>query len=284
MAIAVLVFDSGVGALSLLPALRTALPGARILYASDNAAYPYGTRSAESVTRRVAAVLARLRKRFSPDLVVIGCNTASTVALPRLRCEFSVPVIGVVPAIKPAAQRSRTHCIALLATPATVTRAYTLQLIEDFASHCEVLRLGSSELVDAAEHKLRGKPVPAATMEAILAPLKAAPHAARIDTMVLGCTHFPLLRDELAQAWQSPVDWIDSSDAIARRAGELMGALATDSAAGAEHHQALADVAIFTRASADIQALSPALADYGFTHTEIIDMPATAAEPALTDR
>lgn len=283
MANTVLVFDSGVGALSLLPALRTSLPGARILYASDNAAYPYGTRNADAVIRRVTEVLAELHERFTPDLIVIGCNTASTVALPRLRCEFAIPIIGVVPAIKPAAQRSRTHCIALLATPATVTRTYTLQLIQDFASHCEVLRLGSSELVDMAEHKLRGRPVTPATLEAILAPLKSEPQAPRIDTIVLGCTHFPLLRDELARAWQAPVEWIDSSEAIARRASGLMAALTSTGAARADQPSALPDLAIFTRESIDITALSPALAGYGFARIEIIDMPVTASDKALTD-
>ena len=278
----VLVFDSGVGALSLLPALRASLPGARILYASDNAAYPYGTRSADGVTRRVAEVLARLNERFAPDLAVIGCNTASTVALPRLRGDLAIPVIGVVPAIKPAAARSRTHCIALLATPATVARPYTTQLIEEFASHCEVLRLGSSELVDIAERKLRGSPVALASIEAILAPLKAEPQAARIDTIVLGCTHFPLLRDELARAWQAPVDWIDSSAAIARRAGEVLAMVTGSIATPTARDRALPDLAIFTRESADLEGLGPALADYGFAGMEIIGMPATAPENALT--
>ncbi len=286
MASTVLVFDSGVGALSLLPALRASLGNVRILYASDNAAYPYGTRSAEVVIERVTAVMATLHERFAPDLAVIGCNTASTVALPRLRSEFATPVIGVVPAIKPAAAHSRSHCIALVATPATVVRPYTLDLIAQFASHCEVLRLGSSELVDLAEGKLRGTPVEIASLEEILAPLKAQPQAARVDTIVLGCTHFPLLRDELARAWKTPVAWIDSSAAIARRARDLLTQIAGSAAAGASPGRALPDLAIFTGERPDIQALGPALASYGFSGTTVIDMPVTASElaPARPER
>ena len=279
----VLVFDSGVGALSLLPALRASLRGVRVLYASDNAAYPYGTRSADDVTRRVSAVLSRLLEDFSPELIVIGCNTASTVALPRLRSEFSIPVVGVVPAIKPAAASSRSSYIALLATPATVERPYTRQLINDFAGHCQVFSLGSSELADLAEQKLRGSPVAIERLRTLLAPLKAGPHSSQIDTIVLGCTHFPLLRDELAEAWGTPVSWIDSSEAIARRAVELLGERAGCSTSPATAGRDSPGVAIFTRSGADVEALTPALNRYGLGRTRIIAMSAPQSGIASTD-
>ena len=262
-----LIFDSGVGGLSLLPALQAALPDADLVFASDNAAYPYGTRDADSVIARTVNVVGALVAELQPSLAIVACNTASTVALPALRTSLGCPVVGVVPAIKPAAAATRTGRIGLLATPATVARPYTAELIATHAAHCEVITVGSSTLVDLAERCLRGRPVPPAAVRAALAPLRAHPAAAEIDAVVLGCTHFPLIRDELIAAFPGPRLWLDSAEAIARRASALIGARPRAGVTSGTRS------AIFTQAGADVTALESALAVRGFTHTTAFDIP-----------
>ncbi len=264
----ILIFDSGVGGLSVLAAVRARLPAARYTYASDNGFFPYGTKSAVELVPRVADVLARLQRSCAPDLLVIACNTASTVALPVLRACIEQPVVGVVPAIKPAAAQSRSGVIGLLATPATVERAYTQQLIDDFAGRCTVRRLGSSELVALAEAKLRGATVDSKTVRAIIAPLFAGSAGAALDTVVLACTHFPLLGPELAAAVPHPVAWIDSGAAVARRVAALLEQSGRWPVPAPDRPPAIdaappGDGAIFTAKTANIAALVPALARFG---------------------
>ena len=213
----VAVYDSGVGGLSILQALIQSLPDLEYLFVSDNAAYPYGTKAEDEVLARANVVVTELIDRYSPDALVIACNTASTVCLPSLRSRFDIPIIGVVPAIKPAAQESSSKTIGLLATPATIKRAYTQGLIDEFAENCEVIRVGSSRLVDIAEMKLRGQDVSNDELELILAPFLSSDD---LDTVVLACTHFPLLANEIAQLFirkGKQVSLIDSGQAIARR-------------------------------------------------------------------
>lgn len=217
----ILVFDSGVGGLSVLAALRERLPGCDYVFACDNAAFPYGTKAEPELVERVAQVVGGLVRHETPELVVIACNSASTVALPRLRERLAQPVIGVVPAIKPAALSSATKVIGLLGTPGTVNRRYTHQLIAEFAPDCRVVSLGSTRLVEIAELALRGVAPDVTELAAIIAPLFADP---ALDTLVLACTHFPLLAAELAAAAPRRVRWIDSGDAIARRAATLLPA------------------------------------------------------------
>jgi len=215
----VLVFDSGVGGLSILNEIRTHIPGCELVYACDNAAFPYGTKGEAELVQRVDAVLKALIARIDPDIVVVACNTASTVALPHIRNHFRKPVVGVVPAIKPAAQLSQSRVIGLLATPGTVSRPYTQKLIDEFAADCTIIRVGSSELVQLAEQKLRGLDPAPETLRAILAPIFANPLT---DTLVLACTHFPLLQNELEAAAPRPIHWVDSGAAIARRVKSLL--------------------------------------------------------------
>src|SRR5690606_9470593 len=151
----ILVFDSGVGGLSVHAAIAAQLPGETYVYACDNAAFPYGPKPEDELVERVHAVLDALIARFQPKLLIVACNTASTVALPRLRQHYTLPIVGVGPATKPAAAISRTRVIGLLATPGTIRRAYTDQLIRDFADACAIVRIGSADLVQIAEHKLR---------------------------------------------------------------------------------------------------------------------------------
>jgi len=251
----ILVFDSGVGGLTIVEAIASALPGAPLVYACDNAAFPYGPKPEDELVDRVHAVLDALVQRFAPRLLVVACNTASTVALPRLRSHYTLPVVGVVPAIKPAARLTRNRVMGLLATPGTVRRPYTDQLIAEFAADCTVVRVGSSELVLAAEQKLRGEPVDAALLRELLRPILDA----GADTVVLGCTHFPLLRSELEAAAGRSLTWVDSGEAIARRVRDLLPDLASATSPGAGSR-----LAVFTREDAQVAALGPALAARGF--------------------
>ncbi|MBF9001898.1 glutamate racemase [Vibrio nitrifigilis] len=213
----VLVFDSGVGGLSVYKEIKQRLPHIDIVYFFDNEAYPYGELDPETLVTRVDSFITDIAQREQIDLVVIACNTASTIVLPSLRAKLSIPVVGVVPAIKPASAIAN-KAVGLIATPATVTRSYTHELIKHFSLNKKVELLGSTRLVDMAEEKLRGKPVDLYELSAILKPLQGI-----IDVAVLGCTHFPLIKDEISQVLGQQIVLVDSGEAIARRVAYLIG-------------------------------------------------------------
>ncbi len=252
----VLIFDSGVGGLSVLKDIQAALPLAPLVYAVDNAWHPYGTRSEDEIAARVPALLGRLAERFRPRIVVIACNTAATIALSLVRSALDLPIVGTVPAIKPAGLASQTRVIGVLGTNATVRQPYVDRLIAEFAPDCTVLRLGSAELVRIAEAKLRGTPVDPTEMKTILDPLFGQPDGNRIDQLVLACTHFPLLRDEIAAASPDGVTLVDSGVGIARRTVFLTVG---------QHWPAepTPGVAVFTRDDETVWLLGPALSGYG---------------------
>ncbi|MBI3439095.1 MAG: glutamate racemase [Proteobacteria bacterium] len=229
----VLVFDSGVGGLSVLDAIAASGLALELDYVADNAWLPYGLKSDADLRARVPALLHSIVQQWRPDLVVVACNTASTIALDAARAALTVPVVGVVPPIKPAAALTRTGVIGLLATPATVRRAYTNDLITQFAADKRVVRFGSSALVDIAERKLRGEAVDSAILAAEMRGLFGAPGGNEIDVVALACTHFPLIADELANTAQRACVWLDSGEAIARRVGNLL--IAEKGAARARH-------------------------------------------------
>lgn len=261
----ILVFDSGVGGLSILHEIQKKLPFAPLIYASDNAFFPYGTKGEAELIERVDAVFHRITETYPIDIIVVACNTASTLTLPHIRSHFSQPIVGVVPAIKPAATQSKSQVIGLLATPATVARPYTHNLIREHAPNAEVISVGSSELVQLAEHKLRGGAVSPEQLHGILQPFFTHPRAKEMDALVLACTHFPLLRDELAAQFSPQVQLIDSGEAIARRVESLL-ASHTFTKQEPEHS------AIFTKASPSVDALSPQLAQFGIHNINIIDV------------
>ena len=215
-----LFFDSGVGGLSVLRPTRALLPTAPIVYVADSAGFPYGKRSEAEIASRVPALLGRLVERFHPRLAVIACNTASTIALEHVRSALDVPVVGTVPAIKPAAEQSRTRVIGVLGTEATVRQPYVDDLAAQFASDCTLIRHGSPELVELAEAKLAGQAVTTAGVAAAVQPMFEAEHGDRIDTIVLACTHFPLLAHELGAAFPG-VALVDGGPGIARRIAYL---------------------------------------------------------------
>lgn len=222
----VLVFDSGVGGLSVVSDIRARLPAAYLSYAADDEFRPYGDKSEAQLRARLPELLAVLVNMLQPDALVIACNTASTTALPSIRAAVNIPVVGVVPAIKPAAETSQTRAIGVLGTPGTVRRAYVDDLIADFAPDCHVLLKGSTRLVAEAEKKLAGQPVDMQILRDEIAPLFAGRVGADVDAVVLACTHFPLLRDELRAAVKQSVNWIDSGEAIARRLEDVLSNIA----------------------------------------------------------
>ena len=211
-----LFFDSGVGGLSVLRPTLELLPTAPIVYAADSAGYPYGKRTEMEIASRIPALLGRLVERFRPRLAVIACNTASTIALEHVRTALDLPVVGTVPAIKPAAEMSKTRAIGVLGTEATVRQPYVDDLAAKFASDCTIIRHGSPDLVEIAEAKLAGESVSVESVKAAARPMFDAEGGQRIDTVVLACTHFPLLEEELRMAFPS-VAYVDGGPGIARR-------------------------------------------------------------------
>ena len=255
-----LVFDSGVGGLSVLGPIRVLLPAAPIVYAADSAGFPYGTKTETQIEVRVPALLGRLAERYDPRLVVIACNTASTIALDTVRGALDLPVVGTVPAIKPAAALSKTRAIGVLGTDATVVQPYVDRLADEFASDCVVVRHGSAELVELAEAKLRGEPADAEAYRRILGDLLARPGGERIDTVVLACTHFPLVEEELEAAAPRPLAFVDGKEGIARRTAWLMRDVEWPETAGE-------GIAVFT-GRADVEAYRDGLARFGLTRIE----------------
>ena len=255
----ILVFDSGVGGLSVLEAIRALLPNAPFVYAADSAGFPYGTRSATEIATRIPALLGRLAERYDPMLIVIACNTASTIALDAVRAALDLPIVGTVPAIKPAASLSKTRAIGVLGTPATVVQPYVDRLAAEYASDCIVVRHGSSELVEMAEAKLRGEQTGPADYARILDGLLSRPGGDQVDTIVLACTHFPLVADELRMAAPRPLTFVDGNAGIARRTAWLMRE--------EEWPESGADVAVFTGAR-DPEAYRDGLARHGITRIE----------------
>ncbi len=218
----VVVFDSGLGGLTVLREIAQLRPDLRLIYAADDAAFPYGRWPDAALVERVVTVVAGMIEHCDPELVVVACNTASTLALPALRARFSIPFVGTVPAIKPACERSATKRVSVLATPGTVKRDYTQNLIREFAAGCNVALVGSDRLASLAEAALHGEAVEDAAIAAEIAPA-FVDDGARTDTVVLACTHYPLILDRLAKAAPWPVNWIDPAGAIARRASSLVG-------------------------------------------------------------
>ena len=221
----ILVFDSGLGGLTVLRETVAARPDAHYVYVADDAFFPYGHHREDQIIARVVPLIGELIAAHAPDLVVIACNTASTLVMSHLRREYKVPFVGTVPAIKPACARSKTKRVSVLGTKGTVKREYTRALIRDFAQGCEVTLVGSADLPSLAEAALSGVEVSDREISAELAPCfvgDSESDLARTDTVVLACTHFPLLIDRLVRLAPWPVDWIDPAPAIARRVADLL--------------------------------------------------------------
>ncbi|HEX2727071.1 MAG TPA: glutamate racemase [Beijerinckiaceae bacterium] len=267
----ILVFDSGLGGLTVLAEVRKARPDARFVYAADDAGFPYGRLDEQTLVARVMAVMERLIAQHAPDLVVIACNTASTLVLPHLRQRFPMPFVGTVPAIKPAAGLSRSKRVSVLATPGTVARDYTRGLIEAYAGDCRVTLVGSRRLAALAEAELGGIPAADADIRAEIEPCFVADAEGRTDVVVLACTHYPLLLPRLERLAPWPVTWVDPAPAIARRVVQLLGE--TPSGRTARN----GSLAVFTDGAAVAPGLRGALAERGLATIASEPMPLAGA-------
>jgi glutamate racemase len=219
----ILVFDSGLGGLTVFREIAAARQDARLVYVADDAFFPYGGRGEAALNAHLVPLMGGLIAREAPDLVVIACNTASTLSLPALRAHYTVPFVGTVPAIKPACAASKSKLVSVLGTEATVRREYTRKLIDDFAQGCAVTLVGAGRLAPLTEDALRGHPVDDAAIAAEIGPCFVESGHRRTDTIVLACTHFPLLLDRLTRLAPWPVAWVDPAPAIARRVVDLLG-------------------------------------------------------------
>lgn len=256
----ILVFDSGLGGLTVHAELAKARPDAHFIYAADDAAFPIGEWPQGPLVERVAHVLGALIAIHSPDIVVVACNTASTLALPRLRADFpAIPFVGTVPAIKPAAMASRSRMISVLATPGTVARDYTRDLIRDHAAHCQVKLVASVRLASLAESSMQGELIDDVDIAREIAPCFTEIDGRRTDHVVLACTHYPLLIDALARLAPWTVHWVDPAPAIARRADHLL----SEAGFARHRHAAMAGhatgEAVFTSGRAPNHSLAQAL-------------------------
>lgn len=254
----ILLFDSGVGGLTVLAELRKLLPQAPIIYAADTAGLPYGAKTEAEIAARVAGLLGVLSERYKPRLATIACNTASTIALGMVREVLRIPIVGTVPAIKPAAALTRTGAIGLLGTEATIRQAYVDRLEAEFAVGKRLIRHAAPELVAAAEAKLRGQPVSGKAVEEAAAALRS--QAPDIDTVVLACTHFPLLAPELAEAFGPGVRFVDGALGIARRVASLT--------ADQPWARKASDLAVVTGELDRSEAFSRTLRGYGIERVE----------------
>ena len=264
----ILVFDSGLGGLTVYAEVAKLRPDADFVYAADDAGFPYGAWREPDLVARIVTVIGRLLREVEPDLVVIACNTASTLVLPNLRAAFpETPFVGTVPAIKPAAAQSRSKLISVLATPGTVARDYTRALIGSFAGDCQVTLVGSTTLASLAEAEMGGAPAADDEIVAELAPCFVDAGARRTDCVVLACTHYPLLlrRFEHLAPWS--VTWIDPASAIARRADSV---LREHGYAAHPAGAAVPGTAQFTSGRALQPALGAALARYNLRERETV--------------
>jgi glutamate racemase len=214
----ILVFDSGVGGLSVLREARMLIHDHQFVYVGDDAGFPYGDWEGEALTHRIIGLFETLIERYNPSLVIIACNTASTQIMPALRSRFNIPFVGIVPAIKPAAERTSSGHISVLATPGTITRKYTLNLIDQFASHVQVKLVGATKLARLAEEHLQGIQIDIALLKEEIAPCFVESEGKRTDIITLGCTHYPFLVNEMRKLAPWPVDWLDPAEAVARQA------------------------------------------------------------------
>jgi glutamate racemase len=253
----ILVFDSGLGGLTVFREVKAARPDAHFVYLADDAGFPYGDLAEDKLVTRATDVLGRAIAEHKPDLVVVACNTASTLALAHLRTRFSVPFVGTVPAIKPACAQSASKLVSVLGTQATVGREYTRALIREFASGCDVHLVGSPRLAAYAEAELAGSPSAENAIAAEIACCFVEKDGRRTDTIVLACTHYPLLLERFRANAPWPVTWLDPAPAIARRVADLLRKRGSDDPPRPPQ-------IAFTSGRALSPKLAAALAQYGF--------------------
>jgi len=246
----VLIFDSGIGGLTVLREARMVMPERHFVYVADNAAFPYGDWEEDALLEHMLSLFEMLLHRIRPVAVIIACNTAFTLAGEALRQRFSeTAFIGTVPAIKPAAERTVSGLISVLATPATVTRDYTRLLISTFAGNCEVTLVGSKTLAALAESYVCGGSVSDDDLRAEIAPCFISGGSGKTDIVVLACTHYPFLANRFRRLAPWPVDWLNPAEAIALQARRVIGA------GGERDTESNQDRAFFTKADVSPQII-----------------------------
>lgn len=237
----ILVFDSGIGGLTVLREARVLMPDRRFVYVADDAGFPYGGWEEDALRERIVELFGKLIAAHNPEIAVIACNTASTLVMDDLRRAYpSVPFVGTVPAIKPAAERTSSRLVSVLATPGTVRRAYTRDLIQSFAFQCHVRLVGADQLAAVAEAHIRGEKIDEALVVEQIAPCFIEQDGSRTDIVVLACTHYPFLANVFRRLAPWPVDWLDPAEAIARRTVSLLKPRRADEEL--HHHNDLAVV------------------------------------------
>ena len=251
-----IVIDSGLGGIAVARALRALAPGLPFAYLADTAGFPYGSRSVADINARAAQLVASLEKTMPLSTIVLACNTLSTLCLAELRMRFPHMFVGTVPAIKVAGRVSATRRFTLLATPNTVASSYSQNLIDDFAADCVVDRYGAPRLAQFAERSLLGDMIDPTLWQAELAPAFHNDARGKTDAVILGCTHYPLVLAQLKAAAPWEVQWIDSSDAIARRA--------------LSQPQTPVEAVAYVTAPADIARYEALFAREGFTATQAL--------------
>lgn len=239
----ILVFDSGVGGLSVLREARMLMHRQRFVYVGDDAGFPYGDWEESKLTDRMVGLFDTLIQQFDPKLVIVACNTASTLIMPALRSRFDIPFVGIVPAIKPAAERTASGLITVLATPGTVKRRYIQELIKEFASHRDVNLVGATKLARLAEDHMQGNKIDTEVLREEITPCFVEKDGLRTDIVTLGCTHYPFLVNEMRKLAPWPVDWLDPAEAVARHALTVLGNVNGFNTSGAKP---LEDIAIMT--------------------------------------
>lgn len=254
---AILLFDSGIGGLSVLREVRVMLPGRRIVYVGDDAGFPYGEWQEQALVPRVVGLFERCLEAYDPELAIVACNTASTLIMPALRERFEIPIVGTVPPIKPAATRTASGLVSVLATPGTVTRPYTLDLVKRHSRDARVKLVGSTGLARLAERHMQGESIDRDKLRAELMPCFVQDGSRRTDIVVLGCTHYPFLVHEMRKLAPWPVDWIEPAEAIARRVLSLIGPTPPD-----DPRERMPDIALMT-AGAPSPALARLLGGFG---------------------
>ena len=265
----IIIFDSGIGGLSITQEIQQVLPAYNLIYVADNLLYPYGIRSEQDLLQRATNLFPQLIHDYSPALIVIACNSASTLILDKIRSLSPTPVVGVVPAIKPAAAMTKSKNIGLIATSGTLQRTYTQQLIHEFAKDLTTMQVACDGLVTQAENKFYARPVNKDIIKQQLAPLQKLPET---DILVLGCTHFTLIKDEIAHVLDNKIIIIDSSKAIAHRAKHLLAknhndltprTEANDNASTRGHQF------IYTAHAPDFNTIRKTLTGMGFNHVHV---------------
>jgi len=255
-----MVFDSGIGGTTVLEHIQQSIPHAQYSYFMDNALLPYGAQSQQTIIHRLCGLIQFIEdESLNVDLIVIACNTASTSALSSVRQITDIPIVGVVPAIKPAAQLTQSKHIGLLATPATVSSPYTDALIKEHASSITTSLYSSVELVTLAETLFFTQHLDIDKLHTELDRLNINND---IDVLVLGCTHFPILAKPISDYFNTQVQLLDSGAAIAKRVSSLLKL--SNNQAGIKkplHYYATADVCSDKLAVKQVTLFDPTLND-----------------------